>query len=210
MFKTLKLAAALILGLSATSSQAATFTYDLFDHPDGGLSAFDYGLRLDYYDRVFSFENGGDATLVYNDSDGTATISGTVRESLGNGMFGQLWDIVYSFTGLTDLGDGAFRSENNSGAGSISLGMTSLVLGTKSNGSYYFELDDDGHRLGGHSEFPSDTFVGRGWVDPYSNLGGANDFLFTAQISPVPLPAGVWLLLSGLLGIGVLKRRQRS
>ncbi len=210
MFKTLKLAAALVLGLSATSASAATFTYDLFDHPDGALSAFDYGLRLDYYERIFSFENGGDAQLVYNDADRTATISGTMRESLGNGLFGELWSIVYSLTGLTDLGGGAFRSETSSGSGSISLGMTSLLLGTKSNGSYYFELDDDGYRLGGHAGFSSDTFVGRGWVDPYPNLGGANDFLFVAELAPVPLPAGAWLLLSGILGFGVMKRRQRG
>ena len=210
MFKKLKLAMALMLGLTTSSAGAATFTYDLFDHPDGGAAAFDYGLRLDFYGRFFSFNNGSDATLIYDDVAATATITGTLRESLGNGVFGDLWTIAYSFSGLDDLAGGAFQSLNGSGSGSISLGALSLALGAASNGTNYFELDDDGHRLAGHPGFESNTFVGRGWVDPQANARGANDFLFVAEISPVPLPAGAWLLISSLFGLGILRRRQRA
>ncbi len=213
-FKSLKFVAALTVGLSTAAANAATYTYNLNDHPGTALAAtYDYGLRLDYAGKFFSFGNGASAQLIYDDVAMTASIVGTMVESLGNGAFGSAWNISYSLAGMTDLGGGFFRDTSGSGSGTISLGSDVLNLGAKSNNwGAYFVLNADGNRL------PNDntSITGRGWVDPQSGLGGANDFLFTASLddsgagASVPRPAAGWMLLSGLLGLGAAARRRRS
>ena len=52
-------------------------------------------------------------------------------------------------------------------------------------------------------------------ADIYTRLDGSasvrDGFVGTiTSIAPVPLPAAVWLLLSGLGGLGLLGRRRRS
>ncbi len=212
-FKSLKFVAALAVGLSTAAANAATYTYNLNDHPYGAYAAtHDYGLRLDYAGKFFSFGNGASAQLIYDDVAKTASIVGTMVESLGNGAFGGAWNISYTMSGLKDLGGGFFKEKNGSGSGSLSLGSDSLALGAKANtwGTYFF-LKPTGHRL------PNDntSIAGAGWVNP-EGATGANDFLFTASLDDggdggaVPLPAAGWMLLSGLLGMGAAARRRRS
>ncbi len=213
-FKSLKFVAALAVGLSTAAANAATYTYNLNDHPGTAHAAtYDYGLRLDYAGKYFSFGNGASAQLIYDDVAKTASIVGTMVESLGNGAFGGAWNISYTMSGLKDLGGGFFKEKNGSGSGSISLGSDSLALGAKANTwGTYFWLKPNGHRLTNDTT----SVVGAGWVDPQSGLGGANDFLFTASLddsgagASVPLPAAGWMLLSGLLGLGAAARRRRS
>ncbi|MEM9638532.1 MAG: VPLPA-CTERM sorting domain-containing protein [Pseudomonadota bacterium] len=210
-------AAAAIMSMAlcaASAASAAVYNFSLGDNPDGTETSkgYDYGLRLDYYGKFFSFDNGSDATLSYDSTNGVASITGTMRESLGYNadkterLYGDLWTVSYVMTGLTDLGGGAFEDTVGNGSGTITLGDMSLSLGAKSDGSTYFTLDDDGYRL----PKGSDLFSGRGWVDPKPGLRGANDFLFTAEIAIMPVPAAGWLLIAGLGGLGALRRRQRK
>lgn len=198
---------------AASAATAAVHVFDLHDNPDGTKTSkgYDYGLRLDHYGKFFSFDHGSTARLRYNSSTGEATITGTMRESKGYNAagtareYGDLWTISYTMTGLTDLGGGAFEDTVGNGSGSITLAGTSYTLGAKSDGSTYFTLDDDGHRLPAGSDF----FSGRGWVDPAANLGGANDFLFAANLAVMPVPAAGWLLIAGIGGLGMLRRMRK-
>lgn len=198
-----------VVGLMvATSASAAIYTYTLGDHPDRGVSAYDYGLRLDDAaggPRFFSFSSGA-ATLSYNDTAGIATISGFMDESDGLGGFLGTYAINYSMNLLDDLTGGFFRDTTGTGSGSID----GNVLGSKASNGVYFELNNDGHRL------PAGNIEGRGWVNN-PGTGCCNDFLFTATggvttpgPTPVPVPAAGLLLLAGLGGLGVMRRRRKT
>ena len=217
-FKSIKLAAAMVIGLSTVPASAATFVYDLLDHPNVGMPNFEYGLRLDDAGpRFFSFENGASATLTYDDVLKKVRIIGTMVESLGGGAFGAVFNVKYTINNVTNigaLGSGLFQDFSGTGVGNINDGgATSIALGAKANGAgKYFVFNADGKDIPGDNS----TLVGRGWVDTNPNSTGANDFKFTAVDNPgggggvVPLPAAGWMLLSGLAGLGAIARRRRG
>lgn len=195
------------IAFGAIGANAATYTYDLFDHEDGSETAYDYGLRLDQENprRFFSFTQGS-AQLIYDDVNMTASIGGTMRESFaGDGNFGNTFSITYTITGLEDLGTGSFRATGGSGMiDGISLGAEALMNGN--DAGYSFILRHDGHRI----DNDTTSTVGRGWV---SKVGGANDFLFRTQLSSVevvPLPATGLLLLGAFGGLAGMRRLRRK
>lgn len=220
--------AAVLLGAAAS---AATFKYQLLDHPDGGASKASpfasYGLRLDVLnpDSYWSFENDGNATMTIDDGGGVAgagmmSISGTMRQSFGEtatNPFGDIWNVSYSISGLTVGANGTFTDTSGSGMGTLQSTVTTevIALGSKANPSgQYFLFQDDGHRVPGNSEL-----IGRGWVDNADNWPGANDFLFRVALLPssdpgqetvVPIPAAGWLLLTGLGGLVVAGKRRKK
>ena len=205
------IAAAAIAFTTTTASQAATFVFQLGDHPDGNAAAsFDYGLRLDREvpdPRFFSFSNG-DATLTYNDVTGEAVIAGTVVESLEGLISGASFAISYSLTGLTDLGGGGFVDTAGNGSGFVfgaGEGGSDIELGTAIRTAGVFEGEYFRFGLDQLPGRPFTGFEGTGWVqtDP-----GSNDFLFTAVPVSVPLPAAGLMLLTAVGGIGAVRRRK--
>lgn len=203
----------LALGLSVGTVQAATYNYVLADHSGGNAAAnFDYGLRLDREvpdPRFFSFSNGDGAFLTYDDVAGTAEISGSMRESLFGQIDGDLWTISYTMTGLTDIGGGSFLDYAGNGTGSLTDGTTTLSFGAAANMSgLYLVFAVDDPNVPDYSGTPAGAHVGHGWVQ---KMPGANDFLFTAiPVTSVPLPAGGFMLLAGLAGLGLTRRRRKA
>ena len=197
------LASIVALCIGASAATAATYTYQLADHPDGSQQAsYDYGLRLDGPGLYYTFKNGN-ASLIYDDVNLTATITGNVNQSTPVDQTSPVdTAISYSMSGIADAGGGFFTSTGGSG----SVGATALT-GKQATSGLAFLFLDDGHRL------PGPTGIsGRGWI----NYSGTNDFLFTATLTsvdptpPVPLPAAGWLLITGFAALGFSRRRNRS
>lgn len=197
LWATIALAVGVLLGVSSSVS-AAVYTYDLSDARDGALGS--WGITTgDLFDerRSFSFDtNGASATLVYDDVAGTALITGQVTRNKGNGRFGRYhWDLSYSLSGLTDLGNGAFEDFAGLGSGVLTRwdGETYDMFAKANRDGFFSYLDDEGN--------------GAAWFNPPGAMR-TNDFDFNADlISAVPLPAGGLLLLSGL-GLMALRRRR--
>lgn len=210
---------------ATTASNAAAvlpnITYTLGDHPDASLQNLPditYGLRVD---SISTFGIGGDATnaaktfsttqetasvsLLWDnmgDSDNTndvATITGQLSRNSDN----SIWDVSYTLTDIIAAADG-FKAET--GSGTISNGSDVFnIQGQQDNNGYIFLALGDGHRLSG--DYSSE--VGRGWIEPQA--GSANttdDWLVT--LTPVPVPAALPLLFSGLAGFAFIGRRKRA
>lgn len=121
----------------ASSAQAETLVYQLFNHPDGNAAPPQYGLRLDNLfgggNTVhFSFDpaDGASVFLTVTDSGGTITINiaGTVFGGHDNGgatyaaANAGFWDLDFSYT-LYVAGDGtngwSVSPQSNTNQGSL-------------------------------------------------------------------------------------------
>lgn len=217
------------LGLIAGAAQAGGTilqTFELFDHPYGAIDPQAYGLRLDGFAGespvTFSFEDdSGESSvrLQVIDDEGNREIRifGTMRgNSAKNGTdFGTFaLDVTYSVANASQgwtaddpgMMIGSLVAMNTTAAANT-LGVvngSSEDLYTLSDGSGTFRFLTDGHRLPGDA----DSWVGRGWVSNNADIrGSTNDFLFTANV--VPLPPAAWAGLAMLGGLGVARRLRK-
>jgi len=215
------------LGLCVGSAHAATVVlhqFDLFDHPSGGVNPQAYGLRLDGFGGespvTFSFQDGiGNSTvrLKVIDVDGVLKIriqgsmtgnSATSGTDFGTFALNITYDVADVGNGWDDqvTVDGGFIGDLTGDGVTVDSPLAdgeSQSLYSLTDGSGTFRFLEDGHRIAGDS----DTWVGRGWVSPDGLRGFTNDFLFTANIVPLPSAAfGGLAMLGGLMAVRRLRK----
>jgi len=220
-FGTLAVLAAL-LALFATRAAAVTVgTYQLHNHPNGGISPPLYGLRLDGLlgdparEYTFDFDHpGSNMTLVWDGN--TIVIGGQAYggEDTGGSYTGAvIWDIRFEYSvGISQSANGGVDDllvhANNLNFGTITSSLGSFELEDYADSSgLSFQFGDEGGS--GHRGEPG--LSGWGWLNHGADCitqncthTVASDWLFTA--SPVPVPAAVWLFGSGLIGLLGLAR----
>ena len=207
----------ILLILSVSAANAAIVEnqqYFLLDHPDGNLVASQgpYGLRIDALappvgaGPTFSVEtNGASAILEWTGT--TASITGT----LWNNTTNTLWTVDQQFTGVVAV-SGGFKATN--GTLTLTDDMNNIYTFDATPTGNVFIADDSDHRC--ETDPLCGPLIARGWVlpksgdfekDKYGNyFTGTNDWL--VQLTPVPVPAALPLLLSGLLGFSFFSRRR--
>lgn len=187
----------------------ANFSIDMSVFTQVGSSLSDLQYSIFAGDAVGNYTN----TEVIGTASLTATPTGI--NSYVTGMLGS--------SGAANV----FAQWNNT------CGTSSVTcVGTSFSSTYFGNFADDfgGNLLAGASGnvgsvlgFYSFRRSAIGAGDPfiatqYANAGGAATWLLSAdgtltynlEASPVPLPAAVWLLLSGLAGVGVVGRRKAA
>lgn len=211
--------AAVSIALSAGAASSAV--YKLADHPFGSSAATkDYGLRADGLDTFFTFSLGG-ADVSMTVSGGTATISGTIFESINKGApEADPWDYYYtmSYTGT----ESEFLSWDGMGYLTNNVDTYYQIMGQPKQGgqqeTFQFGPTDPKGKLSG-------DLYGFGWFkwaeceylngklgaceDDYTYVS-SQDALFVATPAPIPLPAAGWLILGGMGALGALKTRKKK
>jgi hypothetical protein len=199
-----------LLSLTSTLTQAA-----LFDRGNGMI--YDDVLDITWLqDANYAKTSGYDADGAMNRAEAIAwadqltyggfsdwrlptTIDGTVREAVNNQQDGEMAHLYYDDLGLT-MGD-------------------SILSSTDPNFGLFTNIKNGGYWEGGpYVNDSGRTFDSLGWsFRAYSGkVKITNSFVvFSAwavrsgDVSPVPLPATVWLFGSGLLGLmGFAKSRK--
>lgn len=222
----------ILLSLVISSAHSAMvepdIEYVLSDHPDASLTDLmndiTYGLRLDSLGgsaaaRTFSTtQDGARVTLLWNGMTDTVVISGQVSRNSDN----LLWDIMYTLNDASEvLGSGFEVLDNNmsppEGTGFIERGSDRFDLtGTVDPlPGIIFRALGDAHRCESPTtsgEACSSDLIARGWLRVKNEYGyditkGLNDWL--VQLTPVPIPAALPLLLSGLLGFTFFARKAK-
>jgi len=189
---------------------------------------------------TFSFDNAAidsnpayqQMKLIYDSTLNTVQITGHVYGGLDAGAaYGApvgVWfvDMLYSVN-VDATADGKYikvTDEDAANSGSITavaldtagLGINdgdSFALTDEDGGkAFSFKFDNDNHRLGGASlDGDPNVFVGRGWLN-HSDAPHipSSDWLFTAEMDPIPEPSTViiWAVLIGMGGVFWLRRRR--
>lgn len=192
--------------------------YFLLDHPSSALTSSHgpYGLRLDSLappvgaGPTFSTELGGArVTLEWNGME--ASILGTVY----NNTTMKLWEVSQTLTDIVAV-TGGFKATGGELVLTDPYDNIFVYSAVPDGSGNVFRADNSGHRCNGHDE--CGPLVARGWLlpkagdfekDDYGKVFyGTNDWL--VQLTPVPVPAALPLLISGLLGFSLISRKRKS
>lgn len=192
--------------------------------PEGGYVA-NFQVNMSVFAQVGS--SAGD--LQYSIFAGDALGNSTSTEAIGTAALnaGAIAGINSNVTGmLGSSGAAAVFAQWNNTCGASAVTCTGTGFGS----TYFGNFADD---FGGNLSVSAATNVGSvlgfysfrrsspGAGDPmlvtqYGNSGGFAQWLLNADgslqysVAPVPLPAALWLLLSGLTGLGVVSRRKAA
>jgi hypothetical protein len=199
-------------GLSGQSSDSYPGTKQLGANGDISLQQFDPSLgtlnsvTLEL-DSVFNyrtrFENRspGSGSTLDKRIDQRLTIGGTLLDT-GNQLY-TLTRTVGSYDGTTDYaGSSGFDESASNGLTHVQLVLTGLDMSQfVGPASLYLAVTS-------YADFAASFNGGN------ASFLNAQDFATSAHVtydySPVPLPAAVWLLLSGLGGLGFAGRRRKT
>jgi hypothetical protein len=220
---------------SSQASAIAIGTYSMHNHPDGNQAPPLYGLRLDGLltgnsneEYTFDFDNAlSNMTLTWDGSsiviDGQA-FGGEDDNTTPGGAYvagtTAVWDIYFEYTGvITSVANGGEVDlqvhADNMNFGSLSSAFGTFSLEDQSDDDTItglsFQLGDENGA--GHRGF--DGISGWGWLNHGQDCERndcthiySSDWLFT--VTPVPVPAAVWLFGSGLIGLVAVGRRRKA
>ena len=130
-----------------------------------------------------------------------------------NGFIAPLFNVAA--TGIDET------ASNGTSVGDFEASLSQLTIALIDSGmqpAYTFLYANDNHRCGSDPDCLSRT-VGRGWVDHAIDYDGnidphitSSDWLFTGQVSQVPVPAALPLLATafGLLGFVSARRKKAA
>lgn len=222
-------ACVVVASASAGTAHAATFSFEVLDHPDGNAAPPTYAFRLDNsfgISGVHTFTaieeatpfDGLSLTLDLDGMNSTVTIAGEVLSNED----GMVYDLFFEYTaGVSAVTADGFVITGTAGhSGYIQKDddlSTRIDLTSKTKNMYGFSdlalffgrpgrLDLNQYAGDGFTE---DDFSVEGWVMGDDGNSGTRDFLFVARQTgggDLPTPgAGALVALAGLVGL----RRRR-
>ncbi len=188
------LCAALLV--AAPSAQAITLTStSLGGNDNNGVLigadtlGIDVGLR-GFSPATFTFSKGQNSAAAYSFS---SVIDNLIGFPFGSVKVSLLGGATFTGTGSVTPGFGTIDSITLVPA----VGSTSLTVAFGANGETF------GVNIG-------NPFGDIGLADWNISLGNADRFSVEFAATPIPVPGGLVLLLSGLAGFGVLSRRRKA